>query len=381
MPRVRKRSSSTSVTIGRPRVPGRRVEHGQEAARDEVEDAALVGRERVDVVRDVGRDDRVVVVDLRVVDHSAERKLLEAEDEAGRAGVLLDRLEGGRGRLELRHEVAGEPARARARVRDRLLALVERLRGLERPPRREPEAAVRVALERGEVVEERRTLGLLLALDRLDDAVLARDLRRDRVGPLAVLQPNLVALEPEPLVARVEARVDEPVRLRHERLDLALALDDHRQRRRLHPAERDDAADPGAAADRRRARRVHADEPVRLGARAGGGLQRPELVARPQALEALADRGLRHRRDPEPLDRLVDAWTLVDVREDQLALTTGVAGVDDALDRRRALSSLWIALSCFSAFLSRGCTRNSSRDDRQVGHAPLLEASRRSPRG
>jgi len=47
--------------------------------------------------------------------------------------------------------------------------------------------------------------------------------------------------------------VHEPVRLRDERLNLALAADDDRERRRLDAAERDDPADPGAAADRRRA--------------------------------------------------------------------------------------------------------------------------------
>ena len=55
-------------------------------------------------------------------------------------------------------------------------------------------------------------------------------------------------------------------------------------------------------------------------------------VAGAQALEPVADRLLRHRRDPEPLDRLRDARRLADVREDQLALAAGVAGVDHAVD-------------------------------------------------
>ena len=65
-------------------VARRRVEDGQEAARDEVEHAALVVRERVDVVLDLGRDDRVVVLDLRVVDHAPERELVEPQDEPRR---------------------------------------------------------------------------------------------------------------------------------------------------------------------------------------------------------------------------------------------------------------------------------------------------------
>ena len=52
------------------------MEDGQEALGDEVEDPPLVGRERLDVVVDVGGDDRVVVVDLGVVDDAAEGQLL-----------------------------------------------------------------------------------------------------------------------------------------------------------------------------------------------------------------------------------------------------------------------------------------------------------------
>src|SRR5439155_25546452 len=97
--------------------------------------------------------------------HPAEGQLSEGEHVARGSCVLADRLEGPGRRLQLRDEVAGEPARARARIGDRLLVLVQRLRGLERAPGGEAEAAVGVALQRGEVVEERRALGLLLALD------------------------------------------------------------------------------------------------------------------------------------------------------------------------------------------------------------------------
>src|SRR5262249_29134219 len=148
----------------------------------------------------------------------------------------------------------------------------------------------------------------------------------------AVLDPRLVALEPEALVGRLEAGMDEPVRLGDERLDLALAADDHRERRRLDAAERDDAAGPGTAADRRRRGPGHADHPGGLGARAGRGLERLELLAGAEAVEAVADRLPRHRRDPEPVDGLDDPGRVHDVREDQLALAAGVAGVDDAVD-------------------------------------------------
>ena len=243
------------------------------------------GENVADVVLDVRGDDRVVVVDLRVVDDPGERKRVELQHELRSRRVLGDVDEGRRGRLQLRDEVAGEPAGARARIRDRLLALVQGLGGRERAARGEAEPPVRVALERGQVVEERRPLRLLLALDVLDGAGLAGDLRDDLLGALGLLEPGLLTrrrvlvvrpdrVEPETLVARVEARVDEPVRLRDEGLDLALAGDDDRERRGLHAAQRDDAADPRAAADGRGAGRVHADEPVCFGARSGGRLER-----------------------------------------------------------------------------------------------------------
>src|SRR5205823_11733033 len=119
-------------------VARRWMEYGEEAARDEVEDPPLVGRELVEVVLDVGRNDRVVVVDAVVADDACERELREGEDESRALRVLGDRLEGRSRRLQLRNEIAGEIARGRARIGDGLLALVERLRRLQRAPRREP---------------------------------------------------------------------------------------------------------------------------------------------------------------------------------------------------------------------------------------------------
>src|SRR3712207_592097 len=131
---------------------------------------------------------------------------------------------------------------------------------------------------------------------RLDAAGLALDPLDDLVGALAVLEARLLALEPEALVARVERAVDEPVRLGDERLDLALPAHHHRERRRLHAAERDDARTPAAPA-RRSARRVHPDEPVGLGARPSCVAERRQLVCRPELLEPVANCLFRHRAD------------------------------------------------------------------------------------
>src|SRR5919109_931012 len=52
----------------RARVPRRGMKDGEEAPGDQVENPTLVRREVAEIVRDVGRDDRVVVVDLGVID-------------------------------------------------------------------------------------------------------------------------------------------------------------------------------------------------------------------------------------------------------------------------------------------------------------------------
>src|SRR5204863_2611941 len=233
-------------------VARRRMEDGEEATGNQVEDAPLVRGEAVDGMLDVGRDDRVVVVDPRVVDDALQRQPVEREHVARGRGVVADWNQRLGGRLQERHHVTRQVARARSRIRNRLLVLVERLRGLESAPRGETEAAVRVALERCQVVEQRRALGLLLLLHLLDGAVLAGHLLGDLLRPREIAEdPRLVALEPHALVTRIKPGADETVRLRRERLDLALALDHHRQRRGLYTAERDDSTHPGAAADGR----------------------------------------------------------------------------------------------------------------------------------
>src|SRR6185436_15644599 len=94
----------------------------------------------------------------------------------------------------------------------------------QRPRRREPEATVGIALEAGQVVEERRRLALLAPLDRGDDARPSLDLLDDLVGSLGVGQAGRLAGEPATGVLatrrRIERRLDQPVVLGHERLDL-----------------------------------------------------------------------------------------------------------------------------------------------------------------
>jgi hypothetical protein len=97
------------------------------------------------------------------------------------------------------------------------------------------------------------------------------------------------------------------------------------------------------------------------------------LLTGSEPLEALLDRGLRHRADPQALDGLVDSRGLVDVGEDQLALAARVARVHDAVDVV-ALQQLVDHLQLLIRLLVAGAEPELFGDDRQVGHTPLLEA-------
>ena len=354
-------------------VDGLGVEDGEEAPGDEVVDLPLVVRKLLEVVLGLGRDDRVVVGDLLVVDHAAERQLVEPGDVGGGLRVLAVSADEGRGRLDLADHVARQEARARAGVRDRLLVLVELLRGREGAARREAEEVVRPPLERGQVVEKLRALALLLLLELRDLAGLAAslvdDLRRVLLGdPLAAQ----VAAAVEPVLVGGEARLDEPVGLGDEGADLHLAPRDEREGRRLDAAERDGAVEGGAEADRGGARRVHPDEPVGLVSGARRGLEEVHLLAGPKLAEGVLDRLLRHRVQPEPLDGLVGLRGLVEVGEDELALAAGVAGVHDPLDLV-VLDELVHGRELLLGLVVVRHELELLRDDRQVGVAPLLE--------
>jgi hypothetical protein len=104
------------------------VEDRQVALCDQVVDLQLVGTHPRQVVLGSRGDDRVVVLDLLVVHHATERKLFERGDELGRLavlGVVPDELGD---RSDLGDHVTGQEARARPRVGQRLVLLVELLR-------------------------------------------------------------------------------------------------------------------------------------------------------------------------------------------------------------------------------------------------------------
>ena len=170
-----------------------RVEDRKEAAHDEVVDTAIVGAHLVELVLGVGRDDRVVVSDLLIVDDAPEGQQVEAGHVFSRCrvfGVATNLLGGW---LDLIDHVCRQVARVCPWVRERLVLLVAALRSAERPLCREAEARVGVALERSEVVKHRRLFGLLRLVELCDLAALALDGCDDLVRRSLLLYPRLCA--------------------------------------------------------------------------------------------------------------------------------------------------------------------------------------------
>ena len=169
-----------------------------------------------------------------------------------------------------------------------------------------------------------------------------------------------------------EAGVHEPVGLGLEGADLLLAAGDDRQRRGLDAAQRDGAVEGRAQADRGRARRVHADDPVGLRARAGRLLEARELRAGRSAANASRIAALVIEDSHSRLTGSLRLGLLVQVGEDQLALAPGVAGVDDLVD----VVAVQL-LGDHRHLLARALVAHDELEalghDRQVGHPPALE--------
>jgi hypothetical protein len=141
------------------------VPRGEQAAADQVVDLLLVGREPA-AGRGGGREDGVVIGDAGVVDESpAERGGAGAgRDQAGIAALHGGDDGGQRGGDGGRQVAAVGP-----RIADQLVPLVERLGHVEGLLRAEAVQAVGVALQLGEVVQQRRRRSTArLGLDRLD---------------------------------------------------------------------------------------------------------------------------------------------------------------------------------------------------------------------
>ena len=91
-------------------------------------------------------------------------------------------------------------------------------------------------------------------------------------------------------------------------------------------------------------------------------------------VEGIANRTLRHRREPGALDRLLGTRRLINQLEDQLALTPGVAGVDDDVDVL-ALDRLVQHSKLLDGALVAGLVARDLRQNRQVLELPPLVLS------
>src|SRR2546426_3779595 len=279
--------------------------------------------------------------------------------------------------------VLGQRARVGSRIREDLVPFVQRLGKRERGLRRKAETAVRVALQARQVVEKGRELrGGLRFLG--GDARPSQAARADGRGALLLphpLGPRLsvffrfleVFVEPPAGVLALRGGkrgVNFPIVARLETAYPVLALDEDRKRRGLNAADRGlvEAAFLRIESGHR-SRAVDAYQPIRFRTAHRGVGERAEIAVLRQLLETLTDRALRHRLQPQALDRLLVAGMLDDVTENQFALTTGVACVDDA---RYVLApeQLHQESQSFRGALD-GLQIEMRRNDRKVGKRPF----------
>ena len=331
------------------------VKGTEEAPRHQVEEALVVAAELA--LRQVaGGNDREVVGDPLVIEDA--RGILEpmVEQVRRRPRIVREFPAAARGILRgaapkcaqgLGHRVlvvTGQAAGIGTWVGEDLVTVVAALGGGKRAPRGPREAPVRLALQAGEIEERRRRLpGGLAAL--LGDSLLAANRRDDAGGAVAVEEAVVLAgglviglegrIEPVTRIGppgMLEVRLDPPVGLGYVREHLEFAVHQHGERGGLDAPRRPGGLLlAGLQALGERAGGVHPDQPVRAGAAARGVGETLELVPGPQVVEALPDRAVGHGSQPQAQDRLIALQIVDDLAEDQLALATGVAGVDDAI--------------------------------------------------
>ena len=317
-----------------------------------------------------------MVADLVIGNDAPQRQAGEPGDVAPGRRVLRVGATDVRGdALERIDHVGREVLRVGARVRQQLVRVVEALRRRERALGGEAELRVGLALQAREVEQQLRLLDARALFDAHDLRVdSGTDGSRDRLG--LVTRRRALARAVEPLAAVGLARLagevgdDLPVRHRDERLDLLVATCDERERRRLHAPNRNRVA-RRADLHGGGARRVVPDQPVCGLAGTGSCLERLHLFVVEQMVERVAQRALRHRREPGALDRLLDTSGLVDQLEDQLAFTPGVASVHDDVDVLALHRAMQHGELLDGAIATRLVLRRL-RDDRQILELPTL---------
>ena len=365
-----------------------REEHRHEAAHHQVVQLLLGLRQAAGRLR--GGDDGKVVAHLAVVEHALGRaQVVVLQRLAGKRGQVAV-LRGGQHLQRLARGgqvVLGQVARIGTRVGQRLVLFVQRLGQRQGGFGRKAELAVGLALQAGQVKQQRAGLGAGLGFFG-DGGGLALHGAGNGLGIFGLPQAVGLGLGVvgffefgvEPL-ARVLPGLGGKVGMHLEIFtalegaDFFLARDDERQRGRLHPAHGGQKEAAIARVERRHGpRAVDADQPIGLGAAAGRIGQALHLRIAAQVVKAIAD-GLRgHGLQPQALDGFAQAafgaaGVLLDQAKDQLALAPRVAGVDE-LGHIFALGLLDDGGQAAFGFIDRFQVK-AWRNHRQVGKAPL----------
>ena len=197
-------------------------------------------------------DDGKVVRYLGVVEHALGGLDVAALERRGRVrcqmahAAVSQHLEGA---LDHRHIVFGQVARIGTRVGQGLVALVQRLRNRQRGLGGEAELAVGLALQTGQVKQQRRGLAGGLAFFRHAGGLAAHGLGNllrlqcapDAVGLELYVVRVALPLRVEPLGGvgagqGIEGGMHFPIVAADKFADLLFALHHHRQGGRLHPA-------------------------------------------------------------------------------------------------------------------------------------------------
>ena len=224
--------------------------------------------------------------------------------------------------------IVGDVTAARAGIGDEL-GFVELLGNSERLLRREPVAAVGFLLQRGEVVEQGRLFSFLLMLYLRDTDFFAcfLDTLVKAVCRFAVLPLFLGGEFHHLFPFAFHGKMELPEVFGRKASVLPIAGADHRQRGCLYATD-GIGAPTGGKADRLRA--VDAHEPVGFAAGAGSKVEVVVVCSIAQVIESLADGLVGQRADPQTVERHVAVDVLVEIAEDEFALSSGIGRHDDA---------------------------------------------------
>ena len=258
-----------------------------------------------------GGNDGVVVADIFAAAH------LPRTDGCGRLRAA-DARAAQRQRVYTALHIVGEIAAVGAGVGAELL-FVEALQIIQRLLRRVPKQAVRIPLERSQVVERRGFLRLFRLHDGGNSGGLAVAVPGKPLRIYLLLHAFACGGE------AVKVQMDGVEALRLKGVDLRFPLHQQRKRRRHHAPHVQGAV----VHHGKQACGVDTHQPVRLAAAEGGGVEVVVLRTVAEIVKAIKDRRILHGGNPEPLYALAAVVEPVRRAEDQLALASGVAGVDD----------------------------------------------------